>query len=314
MKSALVTGGAGFIGSNLVHALRKRFSDCEIVVVDDFRSGSFANLAGYAGDIVAVDVSRLDLDRQFGACAFDAIFHLASITDTTVVDQRLQVHDNVEGFRRVLRFAAPSQTPVVYASSAATYGTGRSLMEEDMEPAPANVYAFCKVQMDNLARIHAGRHTAWRIVGLRYFNVYGPGETHKGRAASMIHQLARQMRAGDRPRIFADGEQCRDFVHVEDAVEMTLRALRAPASRIYNCGTGTATTFNRVIELLNRALGTCLEAEYFENPWPFYQNHTRASMVRAREDLAFVPRFPPEKGIPRYTDQLSLHGQHPALP
>src|ERR1044071_9571380 len=131
MRNALVTGGAGFIGSNLVRALQEKFPKAQLVVVDDFRSGDFRNLRGYHGDFVAADVSRLVCLGQFRDQNFDAIFHLASITDTTVHDQLLQAHDNIEGFRRLLDFAEPSQTPVVYASSAAVYGIGSTQMKED---------------------------------------------------------------------------------------------------------------------------------------------------------------------------------------
>src|SRR3954471_6088434 len=183
MQKILVTGGAGFIGSNLTLTLQEKYPDAEITVVDDFRSGDFRNLRGFRGDFVASDVSRLDWNSQFKERLFDAIFHEASITDTTVHDQLLQVHDNVEGFRRLLEFAAPHQTPVVYASSAATYGIGSGSMRENQQPAPANVYAFSKVQLDNLARDYARRHGTWKIVGVRYFNVYGPREAHKKAAA-----------------------------------------------------------------------------------------------------------------------------------
>ncbi len=313
MKNILVTGGAGFIGSNLVLSLQEKFPDSRIAVVDDFRSGNFSNLAGYRGDFVAADVSRLDFERQFRGLSFDAVFHLASISKTTVHEQCLQVHDNVEGFRRVLDFALPHQTPVVYASSAAVYGTGRTAMEEGMSPAPANVYAFSKAQMDNLARICAERHLAWRIVGIRYFNVYGQRESHKGRAASMIYQLYCQMVAGKRPRVFASGEQKRDFVFVDDAVAMTVRAVEAPASRVYNCGSGTAFSFNAVIKTLNRALGTEFSPEYFENPYNFYQTHTEANMKLAERDLGFTPAYPPDRGIGEYVKRLQKAKAVPSL-
>src|SRR6185369_5222393 len=122
MRNILVTGGAGFIGSNLTLTLQDKYPDAQITVVDDFRSGDFKNLRGFRGTFVAADVSRLDWHAQFKDAAFDAIFHEASITDTTVHDQCLQAHDNIEGFRRLLDFAAPHHTPIVYASSAATYG------------------------------------------------------------------------------------------------------------------------------------------------------------------------------------------------
>src|SRR5881398_4277186 len=148
----LVTGGAGFIGSNLTLALQEKFPDARLTVIDDFRSGHFKNLAGYRGDFVAQNLARLDWLEQFGVEKFDAIFHLASITDTTLHDQFEQVHDNVESFRRLLNFARPNQTRVVFASSASTYGSATSASVEDATAAPKNVYAFSKAIMDNIAR------------------------------------------------------------------------------------------------------------------------------------------------------------------
>lgn len=305
VRNILVTGGAGFIGSNLVRELQSRHPEARIVVVDDFRSGDFRNLQGFRGDFVTADVSRLDWNAQFRDETFDAIFHEASITDTTVHDSYLQAHDNIEGFRRLLRFAEPHQTPIVYASSAATYGICSGVQEESQPAAPANIYAFSKVQLDNLARDHARRFPAWRIVGLRYFNVYGPAEAHKKAAASMIYQLYLQMKAGRRPRVFRGGEHCRDFVYVKDVVAMTLQALNSPRSDIFNCGSGHAVSFNEVIAILNRQLGTQLEPEYIDNPYSFYQPHTQADMSRARVELGFTPHFTPATGIPDYLGSLS---------
>jgi ADP-L-glycero-D-manno-heptose 6-epimerase len=303
VRKIMVTGGAGFIGSNLTLELQSRHPEARIVVVDDFRSGDFRNLTGFRGDFVTADVARLDWAAQFKDEVFDAIFHEASITDTTVHDQRLQAHDNIEGFRRLLEFARPHQTPVVYASSAATYGICSGIQREEQPPAPANIYAFSKVQLDNVARAYARVSPAWRIVGLRYFNVYGPRETHKKAAASMIYQLYTQMKAGKRPRVFRAGEHKRDFVYVKDVVALTLLALNAKRSDIYNCGSGYAFSFNEVIGVLNRELGTELAADYFDNPYSFYQPHTQADMKRVQNELGFTPRFTPAAGI---ADYLSL--------
>jgi ADP-L-glycero-D-manno-heptose 6-epimerase len=305
MQSILVTGGAGFIGSNLALTLQETHPNARITVVDDFRSGDFKNLQGFRGDFVAADISRLDWETQFRDRTFDAIFHEASITDTTVHDQFLQTHDNVEGFRRLLEFARPSQTRVVYASSAATYGIGSAgAMKEDQPAAPANVYAFSKVQLDNLARQYAREHNAWRIMGVRYFNVYGPREVHKKAAASMIYQLYAQMKSGKRPRVFKHGEHRRDFVYVKDVVKMTMGALNAPKSGVYNCGSGVAFSFNEVIAELNRNLGTKLEPDYFDNPYSFYQPHTEADLTAAKNDLKYLPEYPPAKGIADYVSVL----------
>lgn len=301
MRNILVTGGAGFIGSNLALALQEIHPEAWIVVIDDFRSGDFRNLQGFRGGVIAADVSRLDWNAQFKDTVFDAIFHMASITDTTVHDQLLQAHDNIEGFRRLAEFAAAAGSPMVYASSAATYGMNGGLMREDQVPAPANIYAFSKVQLDNWAREYSRRHPAWKIVGVRFFNVYGPREAHKQAAASMIYQLYLQMKAGKRPRVFRAGEQKRDFVYVKDVVALVQRALSAPGHRIYNCGSGQPFSFNEVIAEVNRALGTQLETEYFENPFgSFYQNHTEANMDLARTELQYIPQYSPAAGIADY--------------
>ncbi|MEO5717031.1 MAG: ADP-glyceromanno-heptose 6-epimerase [Chthoniobacterales bacterium] len=296
----LVTGGAGFIGSNLVLTLQEKHPDARLTVIDDFRSGEFKNLRGYRGDFVAADLAKLDWHAQFGDEKFDGIFHLASITDTTVHDQFPQVHDNVESFRRLLRFAQPTRTRVVFASSAATYGAASGVSLETHEAAPANVYAFSKAIMDNLARRAAADNPEWKIVGLRYFNVYGPREAHKGVPASMILHLSRQIRDGKRPRIFKHGEQKRDFVYVKDIVQGTLRALEAKESGIYNLGSGQARSFNELIAILNDSLGTNFEPEYFDNPHAHYQNFTQADLSAAGKALGYEPQFPLEAGVADY--------------
>src|SRR5436853_7100934 len=167
----VVTGGAGFIGSNLALALQEKFPEARLTVIDDFRSGNFKNLLGYRGDFVAQDLAKLDWWEQFGDEQFDAIFHLASITDTTVHDQFVQVHDNVESFRRLLNFARPNKTRIIYASSASTYGVATTASVESNGAAPSNAYAFSKAIMDNLAIREARENPNWIVIGLRYFNV-----------------------------------------------------------------------------------------------------------------------------------------------
>jgi ADP-L-glycero-D-manno-heptose 6-epimerase len=303
----LVTGGAGFIGSNLTLALQDKIPTARLTVIDDFRSGDFKNLRGYRGDFVAQNLATLDWGRQFGspaAAGFDAIFHLASITDTTLHDQFVQVHDNVESFRRLLNFARPNKTRIVYASSASTYGSAKEASVETNGAAPANIYAFSKAIMDNLATREAKENADWIIVGLRYFNVYGPREAHKGVPASMVYHLAQQMKAGQRPRIFKHGDQQRDFVYVKDIVAGSMLALEARESGIYNLGSGQARSFNELVDALNKCLGTKFQPDYIENPHAHYQNFTEADLGRVRSALGYQPQFSLERGVKDYLEWL----------
>jgi len=310
--SLIITGGAGFIGSNLTLALQQRFPDARLTVIDDFRSGDFKNLAGYRGDFVAQNLATLDWHAQFADQKFDAVFHLASITDTTLHDQFVQVHDNVESFRRLLNFARPNRTRIIYASSAATYGSAAAASVESDGAAPANVYAFSKVIMDNIAIREAKEKPDWIIIGLRYFNVYGPREAHKGIPASMVYHLAQQMKAGQRPRIFKHGEQKRDFVYVKDVVEGSILALEAQTSGIYNLGSGQARSFNELVDVLNRCLGTRLPADYIDNPHAHYQNFTEADLNKARSALGYAPQFSLEDGVRDYMRWLYPEVRLPA--
>lgn len=300
----LITGGAGFIGSNLTLALQEKYPAARLTVIDDFRSGDFKNLAGYKGDFVAADMAKLNWHEQFAEERFEVIFHMASITDTTDHNQFRQTHDNVESFRRLLNFARPSQTRIVYASSASTYGSVTGASGEAAEAAPNNVYAFSKVIMDNLARRATDEEKDWIIVGLRFFNVYGPREAHKGVPASMVYHLAQQITAGQRPRIFKFGEQQRDFVYVKDIVQGCLRAAQAKRSGIYNLGAGVARSFNDLVQILNRCLGTNFEPEYIDNPHAHYQNFTQADLTNARKALGYEPQFSFEEGVADYMKWL----------
>jgi ADP-L-glycero-D-manno-heptose 6-epimerase len=299
-KHLLVTGGAGFVGSNLVHELAKRFPDTDLTIVDDFRSGHFKNLEGYKGDLIAGDLAQLDLKRYFGGRKIDLVFHLASITDTTDHNQFHQAHDNIESWRNLLNYFEGRKTRLVYASSAATYGIAAGINKIDQPPKPANVYAFSKVQLDNLARRWARENPSQVVVGLRYFNVYGPREAHKGPASSMILQLAQQIRRGQAPRIFKHGEQLRDFVYVKDIVNCTILAARARASGIYNAGSGVPRTFNDIVANLNRVLKTQWQPEYIDNPHVHYQPHTEADLTDTTRALRYKPKYTLETGIDDY--------------
>jgi ADP-L-glycero-D-manno-heptose 6-epimerase len=298
----VVTGGAGFIGSNLVRRLAR--DGHETVAVDDFSSASWPNLVDYAGDVLTVD-TYTNLTTLAALGRFDLIFHQASITDTTVHDQRKMMTNNVESFRHILNWAVDTGARVIWASSCSIYGQGPVPMKESQPPNPLNVYAFSKLQMERLARLYESK-LKHPIVGLRYSNVYGPGENHKGKFASMIHQLAKQMRSGQRPRVFEFGEQKRDFVYVNDVVQANLKAMHAKQSGIFNAGAGASWTFNQVIAELNRVLGTNVEPDYFKNPYSFTQDWTQTDLAESTRVLGYKPEYDLKRGIDAYFESGAL--------
>ncbi|OGW77470.1 MAG: ADP-glyceromanno-heptose 6-epimerase [Omnitrophica bacterium RIFCSPHIGHO2_02_FULL_49_9] len=291
---ALVTGGAGFIGSNIALALEAK--GATVMVADDFSSARFENLKSFRGEVIGTSVNDFDFDTLGNV---DVVYHEAALTDTTVSNQKMMMHANVEGFRKILEFAVRHKSKLIFASSAAVYGNQPALQSERTKTDPLNIYGYSKLVADRLAE-RAIRDRKIQIIGLRYFNVYGMGEQSKGKTASMIYQLAEQMRSGKRPRIFHDGEQMRDHIYVKDVVQANLLALDANGSGIVNVGTGTATTFNRVIELLNHVLSLNLEPDYFDNPYPFYQNKTQADPEQAERLIGFKAKFSVEDGIRDY--------------
>jgi len=290
---ALVTGGAGFIGSNLSWELAAR--GWQVVALDDFSAGTFENLRGFPGDVVAADFGNIGFwAPRVGK--IDAVFHQAAISDTTVMDQALMMSVNVEKFRELLCWAAKAKVKkVIYASSAATYGDAPVPQREDAEPRPMNVYGFSKCVMETVA-------ASFKIktAGLRYFNVFGPREAHKNKTASMIWQLALQMKAGRRPRVFEHGQQYRDFIYVKDVVDANLRAFEKAPNGVYNACTGRKTDFNGVIAALNETLGTSLQPEYFKNPYSFYQNETLGDPAKAQKAFGFRSQWTTERGIKDY--------------
>jgi ADP-L-glycero-D-manno-heptose 6-epimerase len=348
----IVTGGAGFIGSNLVAELMAVRPGCRIVVIDNFRSGSFANIieacrrrriGPFDGIVLPCSTAAIDWDVILDHYEPSVVFHLGAVTDTTFTDESEMIRENVAGFERLLCLASDARRRgrsmrVVYASSAAVYGNppqgvAREAFSENVAGFPNNVYGFSKWLMENIHRAKMREDEGLPVVGLRYFNVFGPGESRKGRMASMVYQLASRMIRAERPRIFTDGEQARDQVPVEDVVECTLagagihsafhsalgdpatfvRPVRSPRPGIYNVGSGVATTFNEIVDALREGLGISaseLPTEYFEMPArvrAFYQTWTRADMRETADGLGFTPRRRPREAIIAYARHLAGH-------
>ena len=301
----LITGGAGFIGSNLAHALQEKYPDAKIYVLDNFSSGHFKNLIGFKGQVITGDIRDKELWNYIRKnFYFDVIFHKAAITDTTVTDQKLMMETNSESFRYILDLAVEWGAKVIYASSAAVYGNTPPPMREDSGFEPENIYGFSKLSMDRIAQEYMENYPELSIIGFRYFNVYGPREEYKGKSASMIFQLAVKMLKGEKPRLFKWGEQKRDFVYIKDAIKANLLALEKNLSGIFNVATGRARSFNEIVEILNKELGTNYEVEYFDCPYDFYQKHTEADLTKIRTALGYEPEYSLEEGIHDYISYI----------
>ena len=306
-ETILVTGGAGYIGANIAAALTQR-PNTEVMVVDNFSSGDWRNLTQVDCQLRACDCDDPELLEMIADGVFSAIYHEAAITDTTVMDQRLMVEVNTNAFADILEASQCSGTRVIYASSAGTYGNSAAPNTVGAGEAPENIYGFSKLAMDRIAKRFYDSHPA-PIIGLRYFNVYGPGESHKNeksgnKTASMILQLYEQIKAGKQPRLFKYGEQKRDFVYIGDVVDANLAALDAPRSGVCNVGSGLARSFNDIVDALSAALQCELEVEYFDNPYDFYQNHTEAEMSHTQALLNWQPQWTLEKGVAAYVALL----------
>ncbi len=315
----IVTGGAGFVGSNLVARLQEDRPDAEILVIDDGRSGTFANLSkegpdgfSFRGEMIGRSLNDIDLYEVVEGFDPEVVYHLASITDTTVHDESKMIADNVEPFGVLVNMAVTSNFKLVWASSAATYGTRANGATQAKRPfkiedagRPANVYGFSKWIMENMHRRAMQEYPGAHLVGLRYFNVFGPNESHKKHMASMVYQLAQQILNGTAPRIFADGTQARDQIYVHDVVDATITAANdGVTSGIYNCGSGVTTSFNDVIDALNEAFETKWEPDYFDNPYSFYQDYTCADLSATRAGIGWTPRYQPKQAMVEYARQL----------
>jgi ADP-L-glycero-D-manno-heptose 6-epimerase len=319
----LVTGGAGFIGSNLVRHLNQQ-GERNILVVDDLTEGQKSkNLI----DCVIADYEDKD---EFIALlhsgryeSVTTVFHLGACSDTTEWDGRYMMRDNFKFSRELYQYCGARDIPFIYASSAAVYGEcspnanpnlTESFYEAEANERPLNMYGYSKLAFDQYVRANAHDRSNL-VVGLRYFNVFGPGEEHKKSMASVVYNFDKQIRATGVIKVFrashgySDGCHERDFVHVSDAVNMTLWAskLTASASSIYNCGSGVARTFNELARLVLNFHGKG-KIEYVDFPEGLsdtYQPYTKALMSRSK-NIGYFHNFKTlETGVEEYLTWLN---------
>ncbi len=302
----LVTGGAGFIGSHIVKALNDR-GITDIIVVDDLtQCPRFGNLSDCRiADYLDRGELRKQLDAGTFAASVRAIFHQGACTDTMETDGRYMMDNNFTFSKALLQFALTCRVPFVYASSAATYGASSETRIDPANERPLNVYGYSKLVFDQHVR-HLASKAGSTVVGLRYFNVYGPNEAHKGRMASMVYQLNQQLRQTGKARLFegtggyGNGEQRRDFVFVGDVVNVNLFFAEDPVRKaIVNVGTGQSRSFNDIARTLISLRGGG-EIEYIPFPRELegkYQSFTEADLSDLRAAGYTAPFTSLEDGI-----------------
>jgi ADP-L-glycero-D-manno-heptose 6-epimerase len=329
----LVTGAAGFIGSNLVKALNARGAG-DVIAVDNLsRADKVRNLADLS---IADFIDKRDLLARLDAGEFDgrveAVLHQGACSDTMESDGRYMMQNNYEYSVALLDWCDRRSVPFIYASSASVYGAGRVFREAREHEAPLNVYGYSKFLFDEVVRRRLAGRTS-QVAGFRYFNVYGPRESHKGRMASVAFHFFNQYLAEGRVRLFegsdgfGPGEQIRDFISVEDVVRVNLHFLDHPEiSGIFNVGTGRAESFNAVaratLNAIRKARGEkplTLEElrqaraiEYIPFPPQLvgkYQSFTQADVAALRGTGYRDPFLDVEAGVGRYVDARLAAGE-----
>ena len=323
----IVTGGAGFIGANLVQALNQR-GITDILVVDHLtRADKFLNLT----DLEITDYMEaeafLRLIENGHLKGVDAIFHEGACSDTMATDGRYVMENNFAFSKALLHWCQRHNVPFLYASSASVYGMTGAFVEERAAESPLNIYGFSKFQFDQYLR-RMWTDLRAPVHGFRYFNVYGPREFHKNRMASVALHFFKQYRLDNHVRLFAgtggyaDGEQRRDFIHVDDVVAVNMHFLDHPHSGIYNVGTGQAQSFNEVavavINSLERradrpaqnlsALQKAQTIRYVSMPEALngkYQSFTQAEVSKLRSAGYAKPFLTVEQGVDRYVQWLA---------
>jgi UDP-glucose 4-epimerase len=295
-QRALVTGGAGFVGSNLANHLA---ADNDVIAVDDLHLGTPENLSD---DVEFVEASVLDDDLPTDDV--DVLFHLAAYSSYTMAEaeKREATRVNVEGFVNAAEQVVDDGCDtVVYASTSSIYGSRTDPSPEDMAVEARTCYEASKLARERYAE-YFHNHYDVSAAGMRFFSVYqgyAGAEEHKGEYANTVAQFAEQIAHGESPELFGDGTQTRDFTHVDDVVRGLELAADHELDGVYNLGTGESYDFNEMVAMINAELGTDVDPVYVENPLDVYVHDTMADPSKMKADTGWEPEISFEEGVKR---------------
>jgi len=283
----IVTGGTGFIGSNIVKYLYDN-TTANITVFDrTLKTNNMIN-----SDRITYIKNVLEDNEMYEKLEklnFNTFFHCGAITDTTYNDEKHITEVNVNSFKKIIDICKKKNSSLIYSSSASIYGNTKNICDITDKPNPESLYAMSKLQMEQLA---INEYTNMKIIGLRYFNVYGNGETNKNKMSSMIYKLLSGYN-----KLFKYGEQKRDFVYIKDVVQANINAALYLQNGIYNVGNGKPESFNEIVENIKKIKKIDINIEYIDNPYNFYQEYTHANIEKTINKIHYKPKYNLYDGI-----------------
>jgi UDP-glucose 4-epimerase len=288
----VVTGGAGFIGSNLVERLIKEGN--EVIVIDNLHTGSLYNLKDLNIKFIKGDAGEIDKIID----PIDGIFHLGIPSSSPMYKKKREfICKAIEDWIKILEFATKNKVRIVLASTSSIYNGNPVPWKEDMQIIPTDFYTEVRYSMERIAKVYNDLYGT-RVVALRLFSVYGEKEEFKGEYANLVTQFILAALKGETIKVFGDGTQTRDFIYVQDVVEAFIRAMNSNIDfDIFNVGRGKSYSLNEVIAMVSRILDVEVRVKYVENPIKNYVWHTLADTTKAEERLGFKAKVDLEEGI-----------------
>jgi UDP-glucose 4-epimerase len=292
----LITGGAGFIGSNLVHNLVEEGH--QVVIVDNLSTGDIKNLSAVKDKIKFIEAPCMDVLELDGLENLDGIYHYGIPSTTELYrDNRLLVGEAVNEFTKILELAKRENCKLIYASSSSVYNSNKPPFHEEMEVLIKDFYTEARYLMERMAKLYYDFYGV-KSIGFRFFSVYGPREEAKKTFANLVSQFLWDMKAKKSPLLYGDGSQTRDFTFVDDINNGFKLGMKSDLEHdVFNLGTGSCYSLNKLVDILNKILGADIKPAYQENPLKNYVQETLADTSKAKEKLGFEARTGLEEGI-----------------